>query len=148
MVHTLCLDQITCSGLFSQDLGCTHSARTIFTDIYSILCTSLCTLVLSTSLCTLQIWANSSISSPNSSSLSKHSEPYQPITGLNPISHGVKQVPLSHGGGAIMTMGFRKYFLLYFWLFLAIFTGKWANSQKYPRRAYHRNPKFLIGSQA
>ena len=51
-------------SLFCRDLGCTHSAWIIHTDIYSILCTSLCTLVLSTSLCTLQTWANSSISSP------------------------------------------------------------------------------------
>jgi hypothetical protein len=58
-VHTLCLDHL-----------------------YGYLFHPLCTLVLLTSLCTIQTWANSSISSPNSSSLPKHSEPYQPITGL------------------------------------------------------------------
>ena len=42
----------------------THSAWIIHTDIYSILWTILCTLVLLTSLCTLQTWATSSISSP------------------------------------------------------------------------------------
>jgi hypothetical protein len=57
-VHTLCLDHL-----------------------YGYLFHPLCTLVLLTSLCTIQTWANSSISSPNSSSLPKHSEPFRPITG-------------------------------------------------------------------
>ena len=37
---------------------------------------------------------------------------------LNPISHKVKEDPLSHRGGAIMTTGLNKYFLADFWLFL------------------------------
>ena len=37
---------------------------------------------------------------------------------INPISHGVKQDPPSHGGGDIMTTGLKKYFLTDSWLFL------------------------------
>ena len=37
---------------------------------------------------------------------------------FNPVSHKVKDDPLNHRGGAIMTTGLNKYFLADFWLFL------------------------------
>ena len=43
------------------------------------------------------------------------------LTFVNPISHGVKEDPPSHGGGTIITTGLNKYFPTDFWLFLYIY---------------------------
>ena len=46
---------------------------------------------------------------------------YKPSRVFNPISHGVKEDPPSHGGGAIITKGLNKYFPTDFWQFLYIY---------------------------